>query len=212
MVARPATSQRAVDQYHCELDHSKQTDGMLSRYHGQNISGSSVASFGIGHESTSTTPVGRREAARQLFDQYGISRPSGWLSGDGDDLSLEVDGSSRYRKSQRICHVCGDRIIPQAFCPSCGHPLCGECRRLNSSTSGHAHASTAEIRHGHEEVAHDKAIRILRAGLEQAGTDSPETQTTPSTISLAQAAPMVDVPSWASKTNIVVRRAPILEL
>lgn len=41
-----------------------------------------------------------------------------------------------YRK--RRCHVCGDKIIPQAFCPSCGHLLCGECRRsLTSATPIH---------------------------------------------------------------------------
>ncbi|KAK0711188.1 hypothetical protein B0H67DRAFT_278671 [Lasiosphaeris hirsuta] len=34
------------------------------------------------------------------------------------------------QRSRRICHLCGDRIMPQTFCPSCGHPLCNECKRL----------------------------------------------------------------------------------
>lgn len=29
--------------------------------------------------------------------------------------------------------MCGDRIMPQAFCPSCGHSLCKECKRLASA-------------------------------------------------------------------------------
>ena len=82
LAAQPATAQGAINQGHCELGHSKQTDDTLSRYHGENMSGSSISSFGTGHESTSTTSVGRREAAQQLFDQYGILRPSGWLSED----------------------------------------------------------------------------------------------------------------------------------
>jgi len=48
------------------------------------------------------------------------------------------DGAVPYYR-KRICHVCGDKIIPRAFCPSCGHLLCGECRRsAASATPAHA--------------------------------------------------------------------------
>ncbi len=62
-------------------------------------------------------------------------------------MSFESGTTPRFRKRQRICHVCGDKIIPQAFCPSCGHPLCGECRRL-TSTPGHIHSFSSVIHQG----------------------------------------------------------------
>ncbi len=41
------------------------------------VSSHSLASSRTGQGSYITTPTGRREAARKLFEQYGISRPSG---------------------------------------------------------------------------------------------------------------------------------------
>ncbi|KAK3997229.1 hypothetical protein QBC44DRAFT_376731 [Cladorrhinum sp. PSN332] len=70
--------------------------------------------------SITTTPTGRRLAARQLFEQYGISRPS-------EPHSVGVG-----RKRKRVCHVCGDQVVPQSYCTTCGHPMCGRCRRAES--------------------------------------------------------------------------------
>ncbi|KAK4163502.1 hypothetical protein QBC43DRAFT_289913 [Cladorrhinum sp. PSN259] len=67
--------------------------------------------------SITTTPTGRRLAARQLFEQYGISRPS-------EPHSVGVG-----RRRKRVCHVCGDQVVLQSYCTTCGHPMCGRCRR-----------------------------------------------------------------------------------
>jgi len=50
--------------------------------------------------------------------------------------------------------------MPQYFCPFCSHPLCGECRRLNSSALGHAQILSGEVRHGQEESSHGKTVRL----------------------------------------------------
>ncbi|ORY69840.1 uncharacterized protein BCR38DRAFT_332235, partial [Pseudomassariella vexata] len=73
-----------------------------------------------------TTDLRRRKSARELFEQHGISRPSGWLS-DEEDLSLSGDGNASPRRFCRICHVCSARTWSPTHCASCGHHLCERC-------------------------------------------------------------------------------------
>ncbi|KAK0737024.1 hypothetical protein B0T21DRAFT_383093 [Apiosordaria backusii] len=110
------------------------------------ISAPSLASFVSGGTSQS----GRRIAARELFEQYNISRPSEIENiGVGQDPK---DTRTRSRKSTvTVCHICGDRVRPQLYCPSCGHPLCGRCKKdtaqqnkqelgsVNGSSGGEQH-------------------------------------------------------------------------
>jgi hypothetical protein len=69
----------------------------------------------------------RRQTARELFAQYGVSRPSGWLSDEDLNLALLGDGSHTPREYCRICHVCSARTWSPAHCSTCGHLLCQRC-------------------------------------------------------------------------------------
>ena len=89
---------------------------------------------------TPTTDEGRRQAAIQLFDQYGISCPYGWLS-EEDEGIFSGDRAKRSHMCH-VCHICGDRMVPQIICPSCGHVLCSECTRLATTTTQDKKSST----------------------------------------------------------------------
>lgn len=82
---------------------------------------------------TPTTDEGWRQAAIQLFDQYGISCPSGWLS--DEDEGIFSGDRAKWSHMCHVCHICGDRMVPQIICPSCGHVLCSECTRLATTTA-----------------------------------------------------------------------------
>lgn len=71
----------------------------------------------------------KRKSARDLYQQYGISQPSGWLSDDEEDsdLVLSGDGSHSPRLRCHVCHVCSHRTSAPSKCTSCGHHFCQEC-------------------------------------------------------------------------------------
>ncbi len=75
--------------------------------------------------SESTTESWKRNSARSLFEEYGIARPSGWLT-DEEDLTLSSDGIADPRVRYRICHVCFAHTW-RSLCSSCGHRLCEKC-------------------------------------------------------------------------------------
>ncbi|KAI1085690.1 hypothetical protein F5B20DRAFT_12956 [Whalleya microplaca] len=88
---------------------------------------------GLAHEPPSTShPSGpaadarRRKSVRELFEQFGIGRPSGWLS-DEEDLLLSGDGNASPRRFCRVCHLCSARTWSPMRCSSCGHRLCKKC-------------------------------------------------------------------------------------
>ncbi|KAK4199017.1 hypothetical protein QBC40DRAFT_329804 [Triangularia verruculosa] len=47
-------------------------------------------------------------------------------------MGVGQDPKDTRRRSRKptvtVCHICGDRVRPQLYCPSCGHPLCGRCK------------------------------------------------------------------------------------
>jgi hypothetical protein len=53
-------------------------------------------------------------------------------SGDGAPSS----GSLQKTAARRVCHVCGVQVMPQLYCPSCGHPMCRKCGSDGMSASG----------------------------------------------------------------------------
>lgn len=71
----------------------------------------------------------KRKSARDLYQQYGISQPPGWLSDDEEDsdLVLSGDGSHSPRVLCHVCHVCSHRTSAPSACTSCGHHFCQEC-------------------------------------------------------------------------------------
>jgi hypothetical protein len=80
----------------------------------------------------------RRKSARDLFEQYGIARPTGWLS-DEEDLSLSGDRNASPRRFCRICHVCSALTASPTHCSACGHRLCEQCvcEVSGNSVQGH---------------------------------------------------------------------------
>ncbi|KAI0802580.1 hypothetical protein GGR55DRAFT_416937 [Xylaria sp. FL0064] len=79
------------------------------------------------------------KSARDMFTQYGISRPSSWLS-DIEDLSLSGDGNASPRRHCRHCHICSAQTWTPTHCSSCGHRLCERCSCEVSGGTPHAHA------------------------------------------------------------------------
>ncbi|KAI1426197.1 hypothetical protein F5Y12DRAFT_713436 [Xylaria sp. FL1777] len=79
-------------------------------------------------------------SARDMFTQYDISRPSGWLS-DIEDLSLSGDGNASPRRYCRHCHICSTPTWAPTHCSSCGHRLCERCACEASSGTPQAHAN-----------------------------------------------------------------------
>lgn len=85
-----------------------------------------------------TPYIERWRSARDIFEQYDISRPSGWLS-DVEDLSLSGDGNASPRRYCRYCHICSLPTLAPTYCPSCGHRLCEKCKCEVSSGTPQAH-------------------------------------------------------------------------
>ncbi|KAH0443508.1 hypothetical protein CcaCcLH18_00821 [Colletotrichum camelliae] len=80
-------------------------------------------------ESELTTSTIRLRHARDIFEEFGISRPSGWLSDDDEeDFSRHQDGTnSTPRHAGNICHSCGAEVTTRTFCATCGHSVCPQC-------------------------------------------------------------------------------------
>ena len=96
------------------------TDGRAFVESSSRCTRSSILSESSGSEA-------RRESARELFDQYGIVRPPGWLSDEGDDAGASRDGNASPREKCRICHMCSGRVWSSRYCSACGHRLCNRC-------------------------------------------------------------------------------------
>ncbi|KAJ0163315.1 hypothetical protein CTA2_3182 [Colletotrichum tanaceti] len=76
-----------------------------------------------------TTSTIRRRHARDIFAEFGISRPSGWLSDDEEeDFSRHQDGANSIpRDVTSNCHSCGTEVTSRTFCNTCGHTVCPQC-------------------------------------------------------------------------------------
>ncbi|KAI1393882.1 uncharacterized protein F4822DRAFT_424346 [Hypoxylon trugodes] len=79
----------------------------------------------VSRTSSRATEATQRKIAREVFEQHGIRRPSGWFS--DEDLSLSGDRTASPRRFCRICHVCSARTWSQTHCSSCKHHLCEKC-------------------------------------------------------------------------------------
>ncbi|KAI0104117.1 hypothetical protein GGR51DRAFT_572801 [Nemania sp. FL0031] len=84
-----------------------------------------------------TPDIERWRSARDMFTQYHISRPSGWLS----DISLGGDGNASPPGYCRYCHICSAPVWAPTHCSSCGHHLCDRCACEVLATPTQAHAS-----------------------------------------------------------------------
>ncbi|KAM0275115.1 hypothetical protein ACHAQH_007556 [Verticillium albo-atrum] len=68
----------------------------------------------------------RRQDARDMFDEFGIDLPEGWLSED-DDVAFAGDGTKSKTKRVQVCHSCGAPVTTNKFCSDCGHSTCVKC-------------------------------------------------------------------------------------
>ncbi|KAI2471636.1 hypothetical protein F4781DRAFT_88429, partial [Annulohypoxylon bovei var. microspora] len=99
---------------------------------------STPSTLTVSRNSSLATEAKQQKFARELFEQHGIRRPTGWFS-DDEDLSLLGDRTAGHRRFCRICHVCSARTWSQTHCVSCNHRLCAKCVCEVPNTEG-AHA------------------------------------------------------------------------
>lgn len=109
----------------------------------------------------------RRKDAVDLFQEYGISRPEGWLS-EEDSLNVPPRPLS-VTATVQICHSCGSRLPDQTDC-SCGHESCLRCTenliyKLRATVDPSGRSSLADS-HGHSQAGH------ARVGLGEGGVSS----------------------------------------
>ncbi|KAK4661444.1 uncharacterized protein QC763_702175 [Podospora pseudopauciseta] len=99
--------------------------------------------------------------------------------GGGDGDQKDMRGRPR-EPAVTVCHVCGDRVRPQLYCPSCGHPLCGRCRKepspQNKQEMGSVNGDGGGEKHGQGGVG-DEVERVSVAVA--TGLPSPAAATTP---------------------------------
>ncbi|KAL7626718.1 hypothetical protein AAE478_003492 [Parahypoxylon ruwenzoriense] len=89
--------------------------------------------------SSLSTETRRQKFVREVFEQHGIRRPSGWFS-DDEDLTLSGDRTASPRGFCRICHVCSTRTWSHKYCISCKHHLCAKCLCEVPQSAASAHA------------------------------------------------------------------------
>ncbi|KAF7554758.1 hypothetical protein G7046_g6725 [Stylonectria norvegica] len=86
----------------------------------------SVPLSSSGNNSESSTSTARRQDALEIFEQYGISRPAGWLS--EDDTANATPNDPAQTREFRVCHSCGETLNSRKYCPHCGHDACLKCK------------------------------------------------------------------------------------
>jgi hypothetical protein len=82
------------------------------------------------HESSSSKSVSslkRRLDAREIFHDYGISEPVGWLS---EGSGIEEPRALSESQANKVCHSCQVRLVFQSQCATCGHGACVKCASL----------------------------------------------------------------------------------
>lgn len=89
----------------------------------------SRTSFSRSIDSRSVDSTTMRQDAREIFDEYGITRPEGWLSeaNSGGDDENRIYHRNNTTYSYRVCHSCRLPIGTGKECPTCGHDSCIKC-------------------------------------------------------------------------------------
>jgi hypothetical protein len=79
--------------------------------------------------STETTSTMRRQSVRDIYNYYGIERPSGLVS--SDYLQDDFDTLQLPANTRRYCHLCHWVNGEVDKCWGCGHRLCQQCDELS---------------------------------------------------------------------------------
>ncbi|KAF4981339.1 hypothetical protein FZEAL_2824 [Fusarium zealandicum] len=113
------------------------------------------------HGSVTVSSTERRQDAMEIFDQYGISRPEGWLSEDDSDVTK----TARETKTKvfRVCHSCGAPLSSLRYCSHCGHDSCLKCTGEASEErpdKGHNHSTERQREHQQHRNAKDSPKKL----------------------------------------------------
>lgn len=111
-------------------------------------------------EARSVDTVDRQRDALEIFEDYGISRPEGWLS---EEDAVDDHDCHRPRKKMQVCHSCGEQMKAQRYCGNCGHEAClkclGEVTGRSPCVHQHEHGQRAVPRHRASPAKHQKTHR-----------------------------------------------------
>ena len=128
----------------------------------------------------------RRRDARDMFDEYGVPRPQGWLSeasSGRSDLGLPL-----IAQTLQAYHACGHMSMSTDECPACGHDPCLKCTDqipLGCSDSSqdakpvdlhtdHRHKGATHGRRSHAQPGHNvKVARYSSGQSDSASTPRP---------------------------------------
>ncbi|KAK7951735.1 uncharacterized protein PG986_007463 [Apiospora aurea] len=130
--------------HNCKLDLSEcsacgpRVTGLRGSFSIEQIRNQPTSGQPVPDQSAMGTVVNHRRSARELFEQYGVARPSGWLS-DEEDLILSGDRNASPRRFCRICHICSARTWSPRACSACGHRFCERCLCEVSEDSEETH-------------------------------------------------------------------------
>lgn len=109
----------------------------------------------------------KRKSARDLYQEYGISRPPGWLSDEEDsDLARSGDGSHSPPTCCHVCHVCAYRTSAPSKCTSCGHHFCQRyiCERQDEVVRISDHYSEQKVNDQDNEIHSQQEARHIIKG------------------------------------------------
>ncbi|KAI1769561.1 hypothetical protein GGR53DRAFT_473081 [Hypoxylon sp. FL1150] len=128
---------------------------------------STLSTSMVSRASSLGTQAEQQRFARELFEQHGIRRPSGWFS--DEDLPISGDRTAEPRRPCRICHVCSSRTWSEAYCLSCNHRLCGQCpcETPQSTTRGRTSFSHHPGRTGVIGESHDVQPKLRTTHVHQ---------------------------------------------
>ncbi|KAL9944595.1 hypothetical protein ACHAQF_007561 [Verticillium nonalfalfae] len=123
----------------------------------------------------------RRQDARDMFDEFGIDLPEGWLSED-DGVAFAGDGTKSKTDRVRVCHSCGAPVTTNKFCSDCGHSTCVKC--TTSPANGNADDSTVTVPsyEGHPETPQTRQ-QVTSNTIPTTPSNRPRTETDPKTSS-----------------------------
>jgi hypothetical protein len=91
-------------------------------------------------DSIETTSTMRRQSVRDLYERYGIGRPSGLASRDHS-----MEDMPQPSLKHRYCHVCSWINGPDTSCWRCGHRFCDTCDDLSPRQRAQEWGSSTQI-------------------------------------------------------------------
>lgn len=122
----------------------------------------------------------KRKSARDLYQDYGIVQPAGWLSDEkSSDLAQSRDGNhspQAYCHVCHVCHVCSHRTLATSECAACGHQFCQRCDCVRTTEVVGANRTSRETKK-HDISREKSTTNSLKQVQQQAETVDSSTRT-----------------------------------